>query len=139
MKVINAENQVMGRLAAKVAKLALEGETVRVVNSEKAIITGRKEQIFQKYHQRRIRGEPHHGPKFPRKADRLMKRAIRGMIGYKSAKGREAFKKIKTYIGIPEEFKSEKMESFQKANMTKLKTIKYITVGELSKWLGSKW
>ena len=38
--VIDAENAVVGRLASRVAKLALMGEDVLVVNAEKAIMTG---------------------------------------------------------------------------------------------------
>ena len=38
MVVVNAENAVVGRLASYVAKVALNGEEVTIVNAEKAII-----------------------------------------------------------------------------------------------------
>ena len=53
--VIDAENAVVGRLASRVAKLALMGEDVLVVNAEKAIMTGNIEFIFAKYTQLRNR------------------------------------------------------------------------------------
>ena len=43
--IINADNLVLGRMAAIAAKQALLGEDVRIVNCEKAIITGDITQI----------------------------------------------------------------------------------------------
>ena len=40
MKIYNAEGIILGRLASVVAKQALLGEDIRIVNSEKAIISG---------------------------------------------------------------------------------------------------
>ncbi len=39
-KVYDAEEMVVGRLGSKVAKAAILGDTVIIVNAEKAIITG---------------------------------------------------------------------------------------------------
>jgi large subunit ribosomal protein L13 len=38
--VINAEGYRLGRLASKVAKLLLQGHSVKIYNAEKAVITG---------------------------------------------------------------------------------------------------
>jgi large subunit ribosomal protein L13 len=39
------------------------------------------------------------GPKYPRTADRLVKRMIRGMLPWDRPKGREAFKRLRCFIG----------------------------------------
>jgi large subunit ribosomal protein L13 len=45
------------------------------------------------------RGGSMKGPKYPRVADRLVKRMIRGMLPWDRMKGREAFRQLKCYIG----------------------------------------
>ncbi len=52
MRIINAEGLILGRLASKVARMLLEGEEVVIVNADKAIITGNREDVFAKYKQR---------------------------------------------------------------------------------------
>ena len=74
--ILNAENQIMGRLATYAAKKALLGETVNIINCEKAVITGNKKQIIDRYKKRRARGIPRKGPFFPRTPERIMKRTI---------------------------------------------------------------
>ena len=71
MLVINAENLIIGRLATYVAKKVLEGEKVIVVNSEKAVVTGKKEDILRRYKQRADRGDAIKGPFFPKTSDRI--------------------------------------------------------------------
>ncbi len=134
--VINGENVVVGRLASKVAKLALLGEEVIVVNAEKTIMTGNKEFIFAKYTQLRNRksiSNPRRmGPKYPRRPDDIVRRIIRGMLPYKTPRGTEAFRKVKVMVGVPENL-TPNVEINETPN-----TNKYITVGELSKHLGAK-
>jgi len=136
MVVVNAENAVVGRLASYVAKMALKGEEVIIVNAEKAIITGNREYILKKYLQKRMRKSKTNprrmGPKYPRRPDDIVRRVIRGMLPYKKPKGREAFKRVKVYVGVPEGLNID-INMVHKPN-----TNKYITVEELSKWLGAK-
>jgi ribosomal protein L13 len=47
--IVDATQQIVGRLASKVAKASLMGHTIHVVNCEKAIISGKKEVTFSKY------------------------------------------------------------------------------------------
>ena len=138
MIIIDATNLIVGRLASYVAKKALLGEEVHIINSEKAIISGKKENIFKKFEKRREIGDPHHGPYYPRKADILVRRIIRGMLPYKKERGKEAFKRIKCYIGVPKNLEGKKAETLKSAHVSKLPTLKYITIGELSKHLGAK-
>ncbi len=138
MIVIDGTNLILGRLATFAAKKALEGEKIIIVNSEKVIISGRKESIFERYKIKRERGHPYKGPFTPRTPDRLLRRTIRGMVSYKSGRGREAYRKINCYLGIPEKYKNEKIETLEKAHFSRLKTINYLSLEKLSKLLGAK-
>jgi len=135
--IIDADKLVLGRLASTVAKRALEGEKIDIVNSEKAVIVGRKGDILKKYKHRRERGDPLHGPYFPRQAERIVKRAIRNMVGYKKPKGKEALARIKCYKGVPNAFKDKDKETIENAKLSK-KIIKFLTIKELSEFLGGK-
>lgn len=129
--VVDAENAVLGRLASFVAKQALLGKEVAVVNSDKAIVTGRKRMVIEEYKISRQRGGSSlKGPNFPKHADRLLKRTIRGMLHYNHGRGKEAFKRIKCYIGVPKEFESSKKHSFSREIKTQI-----ITLNELGKEL----
>lgn len=129
MKIIDGNNAVMGRLASYVAKELLKGEEIAVVNSEKVIITGSKKNIRQEFHEKRSRvGSSQKGPKHSKTSERIVKRAIRGMLpNYREGRGREAFKRLKCYNGIPKDFENEKL-----IKLAKDKKSKYITVKEVS-------
>ena len=107
--IIDASGATVGRLASFVAKKALGGEEISIINSEKAIITGNKKMIFEKYRTLRQKGgDAQKGPYFPRSPEQILKRIIRGMIpDHREGQGRMAFKRIKCYLGIPEEFKDK--------------------------------
>lgn len=134
--IIDATNLIMGRLATYSCKQALLGNKIDIVNCEKAIITGKKESVLERYKERRKRGYIYKGPFISRMPDRLMKRTIRGMLSYKKERGREALKKIKCYLGVPKEFQNQKAESLSSAHLSKMKTLNYITLKDLAKYLG---
>ncbi len=142
MKVFDASGIVLGRLASVVAKTLLEGEEVAVVNAEKAIVTGNRRYILEKFMHRRQRksivNPRRHGPFYPRRPDRIIKRAVRGMLPYKRERGRKALKRLKVYIGVPEELKQEEMIVLEEASYKKLKVPKYMSLGEISTLLGAK-
>ncbi len=137
MRVIDASDLILGRMASIVAKRLLNGEEIRIINAEKAVISGRKDVTIDKYKARIQRGSREKGPYFPKRPDRIVKRTIRGMIPYKKAKGRQAFKKLKVYIGVPPELSQEKAETIEDANIKRISTSNYIILGELSRRLGS--
>ena len=88
MTVIDATNSIVGRLSSKIAKRALLGEKIDLINCEKAVLTGRKKSIFAKYKQRKERGNPLKGPFLSMMPDRFVRRIVRGMVPYKQEKGR---------------------------------------------------
>lgn len=128
----------MGRLASFAAKQAQLGETVEIINCEKAIITGNKYTTFDDHKVKLKRGSKSTGPFTNRTADRFVKRAIRGMLNYKRENGMKSFKRIKCYIGVPESFKDKKPEALKKMDITKLSILKYTTVKDVCKIIGGK-
>lgn len=135
MATIDASNSILGRLSAEVSKRALLNEKIDIVNCENAVITGKRQTVIKIYKERAAKGSPHKGPFFPKTPDRLVRRTVRGMLPYKQEKGRKAFKNIMCYIGTPENLKSSKAETIKSASIGKSKTLNYITVGELCKYL----
>ncbi|MEM2874010.1 MAG: 50S ribosomal protein L13 [Candidatus Nanoarchaeia archaeon] len=142
MIIIDATNLILGRMAARVAKLALSGEEVIVVNCEKAIISGKKSVVLAKFKQREARVQPFKGPFRKRMPDRIVRSAIRGMLPHgrwsEESRGRLALRRIKCFIGIPDKYKTQKIETFTDISVDKLKTEFYTTVGEIAQLLRQK-
>lgn len=136
--IIDATNSIVGRIATLAAKQALLGEEIIVVNCEKAYITGRKKYITDDYLRKRKQGTWATGPFYHRQPDRLVRRIIRGMLPYKQEKGKSAFKRIMCYMGVPEEFKNQEMLIIEKALISKVPNLKYVSIKEISQLLGAK-
>ena len=139
MIIIDATNLILGRLAARAAKMALSGEEIVIVNCENTIISGKKKIILQKFKVREYRTQPFTGPYRKRMPDHIVRSAIRGMLPHgrwsEGSRGRVALGKVKCFIGIPDEYASHKIETYADINLDKLKTQFYTTVGEISQLL----
>jgi large subunit ribosomal protein L13 len=133
--IIDSEGAVLGRLCTVVAKRLLKGEEIVVVNSEKAIVSGKKVMIKEHYKHEREVGTYRKGPFYPRMPDRIMKRTIRGMIPYQEPHGRTAFKRLKCYIGVPKDFQGK---SFEKISSAEKHLTDYMTLQEVAQFLGAK-
>lgn len=133
--VINAEGLILGRMASAIAKRLLKGEKILVVNAEKAVISGKKKSKFMEAKEFLEVGYPEKGPFHYKRPDRILRRTVRGMLPYKQPKGKQAYKRLKVFIGIPEELKTREMETIEEAQAKKL-TCPYFTVGELAKEIG---
>jgi len=136
--IIDANNLILGRLGTYVAKKALLGEKIDIVNCENTVITGNKKKIFGDYMKKFKRGTPKKGPFFHRTPDGFVKRSIRGMLPYKKDRGRRAYKSIMCYTGIPENLKSEKFGTIKNANVEKLPNLKYVSIGDICTYFGTK-
>ncbi len=128
MKIIDGKNAVLGRLASYVVKEALKGEEIVILNCEQIIITGNKKNIQEKFEIKRSRvGSSQKGPKHSIISEKIVKRALRGMLpDHRTGKGREAFKRIKCYNKIPKEFENEK-----KIIGGKEKRAKFVRINEI--------
>ncbi|MGB9675353.1 MAG: 50S ribosomal protein L13 [Candidatus Nanoarchaeia archaeon] len=139
MVILDATNLILGRLAANVAKRALNGEEIIIVNCEKAIISGRPEIVLAKFKQKEARTQPFKGPFAKRMPDRIVKAAIRGMLPHgrwsEGSRGRKALSKVKCFVGVPEEYKNMKFETIPEISIEKLKTPFYVYVGKISELL----
>ncbi len=58
------------------------------------------------------------------------------MLPYQRSKGRAALKRLRVYVGVPEEFASQEVEPPQAS--VEGKTTTYITLEELSRLLGAR-
>ncbi len=140
MIVVDATDQILGRMASKVAKLLMEGESITVVNSEKAVITGNSKRTIEKYRKRYDLSRavnPRKGPFYPRMPDRIMSRTIRGMLPWSKSKGKEAFRRLRVYRGMPDSLKDSEFTTFDEAAADRLKTRKFITVQDIANELGA--
>ncbi|MEM3617156.1 MAG: 50S ribosomal protein L13 [Candidatus Bathyarchaeia archaeon] len=134
-KVINAEGLILGRMASIIAKRLLKGEKIAVVNAEKAVISGKKKSKVREAKEFLEVGHPRKGPLHPRMPDRILRRTIRGMLPYKQPNGKHAYKRLRVFIGVPDELKNREMETIEEAQAKKL-TCPYFTLGELAKEIG---
>ena len=136
MAVIDADGHVMGRLSSKVAERLLDGEEIVIVNAEKAIITGKKDMVFGEYKQKKDRGKIMRGPFYPRRADLILKKTVKGMLPFKKSTGRECYRRLKVYVGVPKEYATAKLEKIDVA--IRPRTERYVRLGDVSGYLGSK-
>ncbi|MDY6769080.1 MAG: 50S ribosomal protein L13 [Candidatus Nanohaloarchaea archaeon] len=100
-EVIDADGRILGRLASAVAERLKDGDEIHVVNAEQAVISGRPEEVYERYRQKRAAGSKESGPTYPKAPERIVKRTVRGMLP-DGRDGREAFKRLKTFNGNPE-------------------------------------
>jgi len=112
---VDATNQIAGRLSTRIAKLILTGKRVIVVNASHV--------------------NPIYGPIHPRRPDNILRRMVRGMVPRKKPKGAMAMRRLRVYIGVPEDFKSKKLVQFEDTKATRPVPV-YVTMAELSKNLG---
>jgi len=133
--IIDAKGLILGRMSSIVAKCLLQGESIVIVNAEQAAISGKRLQIVKEAKTFLEVGHPRKGPYHPRRPDMIVRKTIRGMLPYRKAKGRDALKRLRVYLGAPQEFERKETKTILEARAEKL-TSPYITVGDLAKEIG---
>ncbi|WP_455278213.1 50S ribosomal protein L13 [[Eubacterium] cellulosolvens] len=136
--IIDASNLVLGRILSYVAKQAIEGQEVIILNISKAVISGNKKNIIAERKVKlrtRTLASQDKGPTHPRRPETYAKRALRGMLPYKTPKGKNAYKRVKIYADIPEEYSDKQYQKISMADASKLKC-NYMLLEELSKEIG---
>jgi large subunit ribosomal protein L13 len=131
--VVDARDCILGRVASQVAERAMDGERVAIVNAERAVITGGRDDVMSVYRDR-VRVGSDRGPYYPKRPDGIFKRAVRGMIPYKTTKGREAFENVRVYVGNPYD---EDPTVLDETSLDRLSNIKFVSLGEISEQLGA--
>src|SRR5881296_2707793 len=125
-EIVDASNLILGRMASYVAKKALEGNRIDVLNAERAVISGTKERVVARAKQKlktRTLGNLEKSPTHPRKPDGYVRRVIRGMLPWKKTGGKDAFHRVKVYIGTPSEYLDRPATTVADANASRLREI----------------
>ncbi len=123
----DATDTALGRIASVVCKDLLKGKEVVVVNCEKSIISGNKNEIVGTItHWRGLGGLGQKGPKVSRVPHMLFKRMLRGMLPWNRTKGREAYDRLRCYTGTMDEAKDAK-------RISTTKPVKFIYLSEVSR------
>jgi len=142
--VIDATMHRLGRAASRIAKMLLNGVNVTIVNAEKAIITGKKQAILERYKfliSRRAFVSPKRGTVwYPRRPERLFWYTIYRMLPRHNKRWKEALKRLKVYVGVPKELEKVEKTIIEDAILREPRSksgrmIRYMTLGELSKEL----
>jgi large subunit ribosomal protein L13 len=138
--VVDATNCIAGRMCSHVSKLLLQGNKVAIVNAERAMLSGNRYKVIEQYKEHlEINSvtNPIHGPFHPRRPDTMLTKMVRGMVPKQKTSGIEAHQRLRVYIGVPEEMKTAKMQSFDDAKITKPEAY-YISMGDVAKQIGWK-
>ena len=146
-QVYDAKDKILGRFCSQIAKKALLGERVVIVNAKDAIISGTKRNIHEKFLAKlniRTATNPTRGPFWPRRPDTFMRRVIKQMLPRKKPRGKEALRRIHVYISdIPDRFKNryQKLILGEIRNADKIRLSnynRYITLENLCLRIGWK-
>lgn len=107
--VFDATNKILGRFCSQIAKKALLGDYIVVINAKDAIISGSKRNIHEEFLAKlniTTATNPLRGPFHERRPDTFMRRVIKQMLPRKKIRGKEALKRVHVFISdIPERFK----------------------------------
>lgn len=118
--LLDAKDKILGRFCSQVAKRALLGERIVIINAKDAIISGSKRFVHEKYLNKlniSTATNPRRGPFWPRRPDTFMRNIIKKMLPTKKIRGKEALKRVHVYIGaIPERFQNK----YQKLTPTEI-------------------
>ena len=136
--IVDATNMIAGRLGAYIAKQLLLGEKIEIVNSEKAVISGNKYDIFETYAHKTERGTHTKGPFAPKQPHLILKRIIRGMLPHSQQKGRNAFRNLICHIGVPKALEGQQAEKLEKFNKSTLRQARTVTLKQVSEYMGIK-
>ena len=144
-QLIDATNKILGRFCSQIAKLALLGHHIVIINAKDSIISGTKNNIHENFLKKlniSTATNPRRGPFWPRRPDTFMRTVIKKMLPRKKYRGKEAYKRVHVYIGeIPERFKKryQKLAPMEIENADKKRLSyynKFITLENLCTRLG---
>ncbi|HJT09631.1 MAG TPA: 50S ribosomal protein L13 [Candidatus Nitrosotalea sp.] len=136
--IVDGTNQIAGRLCSHVAKLLINGSRVSIVNSENIMFSGSRKMIveeYQKFLEIASITNPKFGPFHPRRPDTMITKMVRGMLPKNKSSGQTAFKRLRAYLGVPNELKSKKTIQFDDAKIRKSAPY-YTTFGDLGRTVG---
>lgn len=136
--IIDGTNMIAGRLCSRVAKLLLQGNRVSIVNSENIMISGNRKSIIESYREFleiASVNNPKFGPFHPRRPDTIITKMVRGMLPKGKSSGKTALKRLRAYLGVPNELRSLARMQFDDAKIRKPAPY-YTSMGELGRMIG---
>ena len=123
--IVDASGKTIGRIASRIAHVirgkhkptftpnADLGDFVVVINAEKVVVTGKRQDLKQYYHNTQYPG----GARFESIVDvrktkphMLLEHAVKGMLPHNRL-GRRMFKKLKVYVGPEHPHSAQKPEN----------------------------
>jgi large subunit ribosomal protein L13 len=128
VSIIDVEGCVLGRAASLIAKRLLLGESIDVINAEKALVSVHS---AEDYSIASKRGGRDWGPYMPRDAALWFKRTVRGMVPRGISKGVVAMRKLRSYEGVPSKLAGKPAERISTAKSVD-SVHKYITLKSFS-------
>jgi large subunit ribosomal protein L13 len=133
--IVDADGLILGRMASIIAKKLLNGDDVVIVNAEKAVLSGRKKSKITEAKEFLGVGGVGRGPYHYRRPDRIVRKSVKGMLPTRQPKGLQAYRRLRVYIGVPDDLKDRKMDMVKEAQAKKL-ACPHFTVGEFAKGIG---
>jgi large subunit ribosomal protein L13 len=137
-EIVDASNLILGRMATYVAKRALEGRRVIIVNAEQAVISGTKFRVVARAKLKlktRTLANQAKAPTHPRRPDNYVRRVVRGMLPWKKSRGKDAYRRVRVFIGTPAELQGKPSVKLDDASASRLR-VPYISVAQLSQEIG---
>ena len=125
-------------MATYVAKRALEGKRVTIVNAERAVISGTKARVVARAKLKlktRTLANQAKAPTHPRRPDTYVRRVVRGMLPWKKSRGKDAFRRVRVFIGTPADYQGKPSVRIEDANASRLR-VPYVSVAQLSEEIG---
>lgn len=139
--VIDGTDHVAGKLAAFIAKKALEGYTISVLCAESIVFTGemhRHVAAYKSYLNKRNIVNPSRGAFHYKEPSKYFRKVFRNMACRRTVRGKEAGARISVYEGIPKQFENVERsivpKAFRKACTNTER--KFITLGDLLSQFG---
>jgi large subunit ribosomal protein L13 len=137
---VDASGKIAGRLCSRVAKLLLGGNSVVVLNADKALFSGSRSNVMATFFEKlKIASvvHPKHGPFHPRTPAGILSRMVRGMIPRSKPSGEVALRRLRVYEGLPSQYNSIKLTEFEETKATKPLAY-YVPLGEVAIRIGWK-
>lgn len=143
--LIDATGSRLGRLASIAAKKLLSGESLVVINAEKAVITGGRRATLERYFfligrkQRRSFKIP--TVMSPHSPASILRTSIVRMLPRKKNRGRTAAERLKVFVDVPERYRGLPTLSIPEARRDSRvsssgRQIRYVTLEEIAREIG---
>ena len=105
------------------------------MNAKNAVISGKRKKTIEEARKFLEIGHPRKGPYHPRRPDKIVRRTIRGMLPRRKPKGQQAYKRLRVYIGVPDDLEGSKMETIPDIDSSRLRC-HYVRVSDLAREIG---